>query len=83
MRHHDIVCLHRTVPLEIEHDIFLILTAAFQMLPFDVIMYVETNIVKVAVYLWICKIVNKRMDNSSFVKGNPTVVDWTNLVSVS
>jgi len=53
------------------------------MLSFDERMYVETNTVKVAVYLWICKIVNRSMVNSSLTKGNPAVVDWTNLVSVS
>ena len=35
------------------------------MLSFDERMYVETNSVKVAVYLWICKIVNKSMVYSS------------------
>jgi len=52
------------------------------MLSFDERMYVETNSVKEAVYLWICKIVNKSMVYSSLMKGNTAVVEWTNLVSV-
>lgn len=53
------------------------------MLSFDERMYVETNSVKVVLYLWICKIVNKSVVNSSLMKGNPAFVEWTNLFSVS
>jgi hypothetical protein len=53
------------------------------MVSFHERMYVETNSVKVALYIWIYKIINKSMVNSSLMKGNPAVVDWTNLVSVS
>lgn len=52
------------------------------MLLFDERMYVETNSVQVAVYLWICKIVNKSMVYSSLTKGNTAFVEWTNLVTV-
>jgi hypothetical protein len=51
------------------------------MISYDKRRHEEMNIVEVAVYLWIYKVVNKSVD-SSLIKVNPAVVEWASLFSV-